>query len=77
MREFSSLVPLKPADFYVLLVLTDGPLHGYGIMKAVEEESSGEGKAGDWFHTGLLRTGSWPMASWNWARAMAGGTTMP
>src|ERR1700740_1831221 len=42
MREIPDLVPLKPADFYVLLVLTDGPLHGYGIMKAVEQESRGE-----------------------------------
>ena len=34
--------PLKPADFHVLLVLMDGPLHGYGIMKGVEQESRGE-----------------------------------
>ena len=36
------LLPLKPADFHVLLVLVDGPLHGYAIMKAVERESRGE-----------------------------------
>jgi DNA-binding PadR family transcriptional regulator len=42
MSEFPDLIPLKPADFYVLLVLTDGPLHGYGIMKAVAKESRGE-----------------------------------
>lgn len=42
MSEILDLIPLKPADFYVLLVLTDGPLHGYGIMKAVEKESRGE-----------------------------------
>jgi DNA-binding PadR family transcriptional regulator len=34
--------PLKPADFHVLLMLMDGPLHGYGIMKGVERESQGE-----------------------------------
>src|ERR1051326_6631204 len=37
-----ALLPLKPADFHVLLVLVDGPLHGYAIMKAVERESRGE-----------------------------------
>ena len=30
-------LPLSPRDFLVLLVLADGPLHGYGIMAAVEE----------------------------------------
>ena len=34
--------PLKAADFYILLVLAAGPCHGYGIMKEVERESSGE-----------------------------------
>jgi DNA-binding PadR family transcriptional regulator len=34
--------PLKTADFYILLALADGPRHGYGIMKDVEHESSGE-----------------------------------
>jgi DNA-binding PadR family transcriptional regulator len=32
---------LKPADFHVLLAVTDGPRHGYGIMKDVERESGG------------------------------------
>ena len=36
------ILPLKPADFHVLLTLLDGPKHGYGIMKEVERESSGE-----------------------------------
>ena len=31
--------PLSPAVFHVLLALVEGPLHGYGIMKRVEEES--------------------------------------
>jgi DNA-binding PadR family transcriptional regulator len=30
------LVPLTPAVFHILLALADGPLHGYGIMQAVE-----------------------------------------
>lgn len=37
-------VPLKPADFQVLLALLPGEMHGYGIMKAVEEQSGGSVK---------------------------------
>jgi DNA-binding PadR family transcriptional regulator len=33
--------PLKSADFHILLVLADGPRHGYGIMKEAETESAG------------------------------------
>jgi DNA-binding PadR family transcriptional regulator len=33
---------LKPADFHILLVLAEGPRHGYGIMKEVERESGGD-----------------------------------
>jgi DNA-binding PadR family transcriptional regulator len=29
-------LPLTPAVFHILLALADGPLHGYGIMQAVE-----------------------------------------
>lgn len=32
---------LKPVDFHVLLALTGGPCHGYGIMKAVDRDSAG------------------------------------
>ncbi len=32
-------LPLNPRDLLVLTVLLDGPLHGYGIIKAVEEQS--------------------------------------
>lgn len=31
--------PLTPAVFHVLASLAEGPLHGYGIMKRVEEDS--------------------------------------
>jgi DNA-binding PadR family transcriptional regulator len=30
---------LTPAVFHVLLALADGPLHGYAVMKQVEEQS--------------------------------------
>jgi DNA-binding PadR family transcriptional regulator len=32
---------LKPADFHILMALTQGPRHGYGLMKEVERESHG------------------------------------
>lgn len=31
-------LPLAPADFQVLLILAEGPLHAYGISKAVEDQ---------------------------------------
>jgi DNA-binding PadR family transcriptional regulator len=33
--------PLKPAPFYILLALADGPLHGYAAMQAVPQRSGG------------------------------------
>jgi DNA-binding PadR family transcriptional regulator len=42
MEILSIWLPLKPADFHILLALSSGPLHGYGIMKEVERESGGE-----------------------------------
>jgi DNA-binding PadR family transcriptional regulator len=35
-RRAQALLPLRPADLHVLLVLGDGPLHPYGISKAAE-----------------------------------------
>ncbi|MDA0329333.1 MAG: PadR family transcriptional regulator [Gemmatimonadetes bacterium] len=34
-------LPLRPVDFHILLVLTDGDLHGYGIVKEIQERSQG------------------------------------
>lgn len=34
-------LPLKPQDFHILWVLARSDLHGYGIMKAVEEKTGG------------------------------------
>jgi DNA-binding PadR family transcriptional regulator len=36
-----SLLPLPPHDFQVLLTLADGPLHAYGLAKAVEAQPGG------------------------------------
>jgi DNA-binding PadR family transcriptional regulator len=32
---------LKPADLHILLALAQGPRHGYGLMKEVEQDSNG------------------------------------
>ena len=37
----ASPLPLSPIDFHVLLALSEGPLWGYAVMKAVEEETDG------------------------------------
>ena len=34
-------LPLRPVDFHILLVLTDGDLHGYGLVKEIEARSEG------------------------------------
>lgn len=32
-------LPLAPRDLMILAVLAEGPLHGYGLIKAVEKRS--------------------------------------
>lgn len=41
-REAEALLPLNPVDLQIMLVLSAGELHGYGLMKAVEEQSGGK-----------------------------------
>ncbi len=36
-RDRPHMAPLTAAVFHILLALSDGPLHGYAIMKAVDE----------------------------------------
>lgn len=36
--------PLRRNWFHILLALSSGPLHGYAVMKSVEEHSDGEVK---------------------------------
>jgi DNA-binding PadR family transcriptional regulator len=38
----SSTPPFTPAVFYILLALSSGERHGYGIMKQVEKDSQGK-----------------------------------
>lgn len=35
-------LPLNPRDYLILLTLADGELHGYGMMKAVADQTDGE-----------------------------------
>lgn len=37
----AGLLPLQPRDYLILLALSDGPLHGHGLLKAVEAEAGG------------------------------------
>ena len=41
-QEIQHQLPLTPTVFHMLLALADGDKHGYGIMKAVEEETRGQ-----------------------------------
>src|SRR6266542_781908 len=41
-----SNTPLTPAVLHILLALSSGKRHGYGIMKQVESESQGKVKMG-------------------------------
>ena len=33
----TDFLPLRPRDFLILVALSDGPLHGYGIIKAIQK----------------------------------------
>ncbi len=46
MSDTSSPQPLTPAVFHILLALSNGDRHGYGIMKQVEADSQGKVKMG-------------------------------
>ena len=39
-------MPLAPAEFHILLAMLDGPIHGYAIMRDVEELTSGRLRIG-------------------------------
>jgi DNA-binding PadR family transcriptional regulator len=44
--DVDNLLPLSPATLHVLLALTAGELHGYGIMLEVARQSGGKYKIG-------------------------------
>lgn len=39
--RLDELLPLSPTVFHMLVALTDGPTHGYGIAQVVEESTEG------------------------------------
>lgn len=41
-----TLLPLRPSVFHILLALSDGDLHGYGIMQEVAQHTGGQIKLG-------------------------------
>src|ERR1700741_1911284 len=41
-----NLLPLRPSVFHILLALSDGDLHGYGIMQEVVEHTAGQIRLG-------------------------------
>jgi DNA-binding PadR family transcriptional regulator len=43
LRNPTDFLPLSPQDFQVLLVLSDRPMHGYGIVKASTDASGKPG----------------------------------
>ena len=52
MDEIARLLPLSPQQFQILLSLTDGHLHGYGIIRDVAARTAGGLRLG----TGTLYT---------------------
>jgi DNA-binding PadR family transcriptional regulator len=40
-RDPRDLLPLRPVEFEILLVLADGESHGYAIIKEAQERSDG------------------------------------
>jgi DNA-binding PadR family transcriptional regulator len=45
-KKNTARVPLTPAVLHILLALSTGERHGYGIMKQVEVDSQGKAKMG-------------------------------
>jgi DNA-binding PadR family transcriptional regulator len=45
-RAPESQLPLTPATFQILMSLVEGELHGYAIMKEVEESTDGDVRLG-------------------------------
>ena len=54
--------PLSGPLFHILLSLTDGPRHGYGIMQEVESRTSGDIRLG----AGTLYSAIKRIRAWGW-----------
>lgn len=53
--KISELLPLTPAVLHILLVLSSGPMHGYAIMREVDQISNGKIKMGPGTLYGTLK----------------------
>lgn len=42
MTDLAEYLPLKPISFQILLVLSEGERHGYGIVKEIHERTDGD-----------------------------------
>jgi len=51
-----TLDPLPSAAFHILLALADEPLHGYGIMREVADQTGGRMRLGPGTLYGSIRT---------------------
>ena len=40
-RSVDDFLPLKAVHFHILLAMSDGPIHGYGIRRDVEQRTDG------------------------------------
>jgi DNA-binding PadR family transcriptional regulator len=40
--DLNALLPLKPQDYHILLVLLDVERHGYGMVKEIERQTDGQ-----------------------------------
>ncbi len=45
-KDAETLLPLTPAVFHILLALSDGERHGYGIMQDVKDQTGGRLRLG-------------------------------
>jgi len=54
-RDPESLLPLTPATFHLLLALSDGDRHGYGIGAEVERQTEGKVRLGPGTLYGLIK----------------------
>jgi len=55
MTDPTPTTPLTPAVFHILLALSSGERHGYGIMKQVEADTQGKVKMGNGTLYGTLK----------------------
>jgi len=46
MADLSTLLPLSPAVFHILLALADGDQHGYAIMREIDTRTDGVVRVG-------------------------------